>query len=579
MHLTHRLGRVLTGPAHAALLAAAALLLAGGAARAQQRMSDEEMRALILQQQEQIRALTQAVQELQKKAPAAPSPAPAETGSDFDDKVKKIAGDIIQRKQEEDKKKKEEDDKKKKKDEEEAKKAEGFVVGSDPKLNVSWGPGGFFFQSANDDFRVHIGGRMQSDQVYFTQSPQLKASSTPAAGSPLPLFTGVGPGLGDLEDGFFFRRLRFVADGYIFQTVEWKVEFDFENYNSLTFDECYIGTRDLPFIDTVRIGQMHVPFGLEAYTSSRWLPQMERSPLFDAFYQEFAPGVFTNTTLFDKHMTVQTMFHRIDNFNQFNGDSFGDGRYAYTARTSVLPLYEWDGRCLLHLGLAYQFRKGANPQDFNSGTTLPSNPTTTNNTDLVRFRTRMGLRDAIGQEGDGVRIVDTGNIIAKDVQSVNGELLWYLGPLWVQAEYCVAHTDEAFYPASNKATHRGNLNYSGEYIQMGYFLTGENRGYDTRFGKADRTRLLERFFLVRNEDGGCCYGLGAWELTYRYGFVNLDSDRVLGGRYGEHTVGLNWYWTDSIRIQFNYINGERTVPAPAFSGNVQGFGVRASLEF
>ena len=107
---------------------------------------------------------------------------------------------------------------------------------------------------------------------------------------------------------------------------------------------------------------MHVPFGLEAYTSSRFLPMMERSPLFDAFYQEFAPGIFTNTTFCDQRVTTQHMFHRIDNFSQFNGASFGDGKYAYSGRVSVLPIYENDGRCLLHLGLAYQWRKGSHPR-------------------------------------------------------------------------------------------------------------------------------------------------------------------------------------------------------------------------
>src|SRR4029079_15812106 len=96
-----------------------------------------------------------------------------------------------------------------------------------------------------------------------------------------------------------------------------------------------------------------------------FLPMLERSPLFDAFYQEFAPGVFVNTTFLDDHITPQHMFHRVDNFAQFNGASFGDGKYAYSGRVSVLPIYENHGRELLHLGLAYQFRKGSPPLDFN----------------------------------------------------------------------------------------------------------------------------------------------------------------------------------------------------------------------
>ena len=35
-------------------------------------------------------------------------------------------------------------------------------------------------------------------------------------------------------------------------------------------------------------------------------------------------------------------------------------------------------------------------------------------------------------------------------------------------------------PASYLATQRGDLNFYGTYFQTGYFLTGENRGYDKR---------------------------------------------------------------------------------------------------
>src|SRR5262249_8454542 len=162
------------------------------------------------------------------------------------------------------------------------------------------------------------------------------------------------------------------------------------------------------------------------------------------------------------------------------------------------------------------WRNGAIPSDFNNGTTLPSlpNPAVTQNINLFRFRSRVGIRDATGLQGDNTRIVDTGNILADDTLSVNGEFLLYWGPFWVQSETVLAHVDNAFFPASALATPRGDLNYYGSYVQVGYFLTGDNRGYDKRFGKFDRVRPLENFFLVRDENGCVQYGLGAWELTY-----------------------------------------------------------------
>ncbi len=559
-----------TAAHRATFLAVAALVFLGGVARGQETPPPvNDPTARIDQLEKEIQALKATLNnppaDPARPAPpaqAGPNPAAPKEGSPAP--KEKAAG--------------EED---KKKAEEEKKRREGSVVGDDLKYNVSWDAGGFRFQTADEAFRVHLGGRLMSDEVWWTQSPDLRKSPAQPSGSPLGNITGVGPGIGDLPDGFFVRRARFIADGAIYQTIEFKLECDFENYNSIAFDESYVGARDLPFIDTIRIGQTHCPFGLEAYTSSRFLPMLERSPLFDAFYQEFAPGLFTNTTFLDQRVTTQHMFHRIDNFVQFNGASFGDGKYAYSGRVSGLPWYEEDGRCLLHLGLAYQFRNGSAPLDFNGGTTLASlpNANVTENTDLVRFRTRPSIRDAVGLQGDPARVVDTGNIIADHVQAVNAELLWYLGPLWVQSEACLAHVDNAFFPASGSATRRGDLNYYGTYVQVGYFLTGENRGYDKRFGKYDRVRPLENFFLVRDEDGHVQYGLGAWEVVYRYGYVNLNADNVQGGIYGEHTLGLNWYWNPNIKIQCNYLNGHRLVPDGAVSGTVQGFGLRAALEF
>ncbi len=450
----------------------------------------------------------------------------------------------------------------------------------DSGLKASWDAGGFRFKGGDGAFNIHMGGRLMTDEVWWNQSPQLRASNSQPPGSSLGNVTGVGPGIGDLQDGFFVRRARFVADGTIYKDVDFKVEFDFENYNSIGFDESYVGARDLPYIGMVRFGQMHVPFGLEAYTSSRFLPMMERSPLFDAFYQEFAPGIFTNTTFLDQRITMQHMFHKVDNFQQFNGASFGDGKYAYSGRVSALPLYEDDGRYLLHLGVAYQWRKGSAPLDFSGGTTPGSVPSdVTTESDIIRFRARPSLRDATGLQGDSARVVDTGNIIADHVQSVNSEFLFYWGPFWVQSEANWSQVDNAVFPDASAGTHRGNLNFWGTYVQTGFFLTGENRGYDKPMGKYGRVVPKSNFFLVRDEDGNIRCGPGAWEIVYRYSYVNLNDGGVAGGLYSEHTVGLNWYWNSNIKFQFNYLTGQRTVPPGAFSGNVQGFGLRAALEF
>ena len=289
---------------------------------------------------------------------------------------------------------KEVDANEKPKDDKPDEKCLNLIPGQDRKLSTSWDSKGFTFKSADGDFVGHVGGRLMTDEVGLLSRRNWRTSPVLPLNSPLRLQTGVGPGIGDLQDGFFVRRARFVSDGTIYRMIEYKVEFDFENYNSVSFDESYVGAKDLPYFDAVRIGQMHVPFGLEAYTTSRNLPMLERSPLFDAFYQEFAPGIFTNMTFLDQRVTAQNMFHRVDAFSQFNGASFGDGRYAYSSRVSALPIYECEGRELLHVGLAYQWRNGTSPLDFDGGRVPITPPQGANidSVDLIRFRSRQSSR-------------------------------------------------------------------------------------------------------------------------------------------------------------------------------------------
>src|SRR5205823_2086747 len=102
------------------------------------------------------------------------------------------------------------------------------------------------------------------------------------------------------------------------------------------------------------------------------------------------------------------------------GADFGDGEYAATGRLTGLPIDECEGRHLLHLGVSGTWRKAERPDP---GGADPQ---------IVRFRARPSLRDAIGDfgttsvggipnelsptavplPGNTSRLVDTGNVQA-----------------------------------------------------------------------------------------------------------------------------------------------------------------------
>jgi phosphate-selective porin OprO/OprP len=244
----------------------------------------------------------------------------------------------------------------------------------------------------------------------------------------------------------------------------------------------------------------------------------------------------------------------------------------------------------LHLGAAYQFRTGDLGRD--SGYPGTGTGGFNDNVDLVRFRTRISERDAVPTNGgsvftgsvygDGTRIIDTGNIISPHAQTIGGELLYNMGSLWIQSEYTGAVVSDARYPATaaGNLVSRGTAYFWGSYVMVGYFLTGEQRGYDRRFGRYDRVIPNENFFAVLGEDDRFNAGWGAWEVIVRFSHVDLNDKGIDGGILNEYVAGLNWYLNPGMKVQFQYGLADRTnLPGAAVPGSVQFLGVRAHWDF
>lgn len=182
-----------------------------------------------------------------------------------------------------------------------------YVVGSDPRLNAVWN-NSLNFQSEQKDWNIHIGGRFQFQPTFWQQPRELKGPPPGAGGIPN---SAAGDGVGALDDGLFFRRVRLRTDGTGYELVEFTMEVDFEQLNLITFDHLWVGVKEVPLLGTVRVGQHKVPMGLEQVGSDYHLTFLERSSLSDGFWTLFAPGIFVGNTYLEDHVTFQTMFHRI----------------------------------------------------------------------------------------------------------------------------------------------------------------------------------------------------------------------------------------------------------------------------
>lgn len=451
---------------------------------------------------------------------------------------------------------------------------------------------GMNFTTPNKDWVIHLGGRLQFENVLWSQPTSLKGSPPGNGGIPAATPTS-GTGVGALDDGMFFRRVRLRSDGTGYGVVEYQFEVDFEQLNYITYDNLWVGFKDVPFLGTVRVGQHKVPQGLEMIGSDYHLTFLERSSLADAFWTLFAPGIFVSNSYLDKNLVVQTMFHRVQP-TQFYNEDFGDGNYASTSRVTYTPIYADDGAIVLHVGGSYQFRTGDLGRTIQPGGTGSA---VADRFDVARFRARPEIRDAtgIGSVGNGVlggdvgRFVDTGFLLASNVQTCSPEFLLIYGPFSVQAEGAWSRVADArsIYPASAANRDRGNPTFWGGYVQASYFLTGEHRGYDRRMATFDRPKVANNFDPRNLSDGEECDGnanpgtggWGAWEIGYRFSYLDLNDNGINGGLLRQHTLGLNWYFNDNFKIQANFVNINRSVPRPANSGTVNGFGMLAQWYF
>jgi phosphate-selective porin OprO/OprP len=488
-------------------------------------------------------------------------------------------------------------------------------------MSASW-RNGLVLESAARDFRFHVGGRFNLDSVWWHEPRDLKGLPAPGGGAGLTPGLGVTNtlGVGPLDDGTFFRRVRLQMDGQAWELLEFSMEATFDNLTPVIFNDFWAGLKDVPVLGVVRFGQHKVPQGLESFGSTRYEETLARSALLDAIWQEFGTGIFLGNTALGQRMTWQAdLAHRPLTDVNNSGAQFGDGDYAYTGRVTLLPVYEQDGRYLLHLGLSEQYRSAQKDRTTGLAGTPVDSPVAPGSTaanpiflptsgNVVRFRSRFDLRDSpatvgVAGLGNNNRAVDTGNILADGVWTTGLELLAYWGPFHLTAEAAWAHVDRALYPAvplggpgtipgtpfNTNSVPRGDPTFWGAYAQVGWFLTGENRGYDRRLGRFDRVVPNENFFLVRGEDGHYHGALGAWEVVYRGDYLDLNSRGINGGLLLGHTFGLNWYLNQNWRFQVNYVfshrmvkNSEEVTPAPTLSpisGSIHGLGVRVHFDF
>ena len=433
----------------------------------------------------------------------------------------------------------------------------------DLAMSAKWNDG-LELQSKNKHFRTHIGGRVQFDTAWF-DVPQIVNQNINVP----------------YGDGVDFRRARIRLDGTLYEVYEYAAEIDVVNSVRIRnqpgtagfFDETVTSPTDLwwtikelPIVGNLRIGNQKEQIGFEHIVSSRYLPFMERSFNQDAFYGGLFNGFQPGAAIFNTYGNEVGVWNLgiYKPTNSVFSSSTGDGDYSITGRVTRLLAYENDGRTLLHLGLSGRQSSAV------SQAGVPGR--------FQTFRTRDAVRSGLSAGWPTPAGI---TVAGDDQQTANGEIVAVLGSLTFQSEYLINSLQDASATLGGPTT---DLVYHGGYVQVLYFLTGENDHYSKKTGAFERVRPHTHFFKPNKCDGGIS-GMGAWQVGIRYNHLDLNDQGINGGILDNWTAGVNWFWNPNLKWQFNYSNTDRNVAAvtnPAISpgsGTIHGFGTRLAFDF
>jgi phosphate-selective porin OprO/OprP len=431
-----------------------------------------------------------------------------------------------------------------------------------PRLNLFW-DNGAVMESPDKAFRLHIGGRFDFDNTWYGQSQDLPFQ---------------------LEDGSDMRRARLRADGAIGKNIDFVTEVNFANIQDVTNEDTtaqigsvgltdfYVTFKAVPIVQNVRVGHFEEPLGLEHLTSSNDWYYMERSPGNDAFLLPFnyVTGVMAFDSYWDDRMTAALALTRVGKAT-ISPFAFGagPGEYAATGRLTCLPIYEDEGRRLLHLGIGYDY-SGTDDNNFYAA-----------NRPLVRA----------GAGSQQVpNILYTGQFYTTDpVQIVDAELAAVRGRFSVSAEYQLARGTNVFEQLNNGvfSDPRGDVTYQAFYVEAGFFLNPDDyRCYDKKAGVWSRQ--------VAQPSGSARQPRPAWlfadhtpvQLICRYSYLDLASGKPVltpssgaqAGWENDLTAGADWYINPQVHFIVNYVYTHLDY-VTGTSGYISGLGCRLHLDF
>ncbi|MDX1574241.1 MAG: porin, partial [Methylophaga sp.] len=305
--------------------------------------------------------------------------------------------------------------------------------------------------------------------------------------------------------GTELRRARLGFKGDIYDW-NYKLEVDFAGGEEVSIKDAYLGYGN-SLTDTteydIKLGQSHIPFGLNTKISSNYMSFIDRPFFADSSVSPArSSGVVASVNDNDYRWALSAGLQN----GEFDGDNdtYEINGSTFAVRGSFLPFFQ-DEKNLVQLGAAYLTQGGGD--DFG-------------------FRPDLVSHDDIFRPLNTTTI-DADNFDGADAFTVDAMAIF--GSFHAMAEY-LDH--------SAKLDLGDDIDTSGYAVEAGYFLTGESlkwkKGYTS--GISPKSQY------------------GAWQVAARFENIEIDNSNPGFGtsEYDKFTVGVNYYPTKNTRLMLNY---------------------------
>ncbi|PCI64765.1 MAG: hypothetical protein COB37_00275 [Kordiimonadales bacterium] len=322
-----------------------------------------------------------------------------------------------------------------------------------------------------------------------------------------------------------FRAARIGIEGKAWNDIKYKFEADFSG-NDVAVTDAYLQWQGPA---KITIGQFKTPNSLEEQTSGRYTTFMERASFTDAF--GLARQIGISAALGGDNYTVTVGVFRGDNDTVAEDEGL-----TFAARATYSPVF---GSAQWHFGASFRSRNLGDDQSD------------------IRYRQRPHAHLAN-------RFINTGTIADKDT-FYGVEAASIFGPLSFQAEWAITKAD-----LSNPSVGQNDPTFSGGYIEVSYFITGEKRAYSPAKGTFGRIKLNSA---------------NAVQVAAKFDRIDLTDEGVFGGEQDTFILGASLWVNRYTRFSANYSYSRISEAFAVIENGADGankvntFGLRAQVDW